>query len=274
MRQSLLDRSADSGTRDNRVPRGHEPRESITIMETTTTTPRTRDGNTLLGLISGLREDVRDLFREQVQLAKTEVSEKVSHFSRNGVYLAIGGVVAYLGVIFLLLALGFLASWGLELLGLSTGMALFLGFLFIAVLTALVGGILLAKSLKALKKESLVPHKTIETLREIKDGGLEQDRVPIRSAYRPAPELADKRTSDQIRSDLERTRGRIGQEVRGIKTRLQAATAATVAVNQIRRNPVRALTLGVGTGLAGFILMRVNRWRKQKAASARGCGYR
>lgn len=243
-------------------------------METTTTSTRTRDGNTLLGLISGLREDVRDLFQEQVQLAKTEVSEKVSHFGRNGVHLAIGGVAALLGVIFLLVALGFLASWGLELLGLSTGMALFLGFLAIALVAGIVGGIVVAKSLKAIKKESLVPHKTIETLKEIKEGGLEQNRVVIKTAYEPAPEPEDHRTSDEIRSDMERTRGRINQEVRGIKTRLRAATAATVAVNRIRRNPVRALSLGVGTGLAGFVLIRLNRWIKGRGKSPTGCGCR
>lgn len=234
-------------------------------MDSTTTT-RTRDGNTLLGLISGLREDVRDLFHEEVQLAKTEVSEKVSHFGRNGVYLAIGGAVAYLGVIFLLLALGFLASFGLEAAGLSTGMSLFLGFLAVAVVAGIIGGILVAKSLKAMKKESLVPQKTIETLKEIKDGGLEQGRVPIRSVYSPPPEPEDHRTSDQIRSDLERTRGRIGEEVRGIKNRLRVATAATVAVDRFRRNPVRALSLGVGTGLMGFLLMRANRWLKRPKA--------
>jgi hypothetical protein len=247
-------------------------KESITIMDSTTTT-RTRDGNTLLGLISGLREDVRDLFHEEVQLAKTEVAEKVSHFGRNSVYLAIGGAVLYLSVIFLLLALGFVASFALEAAGLSTGMSLFLGFLAVAVVAGIVGGILVAKSLKAMKKESLVPQKTIETLKEIKEGGLEQTRVPIRSVYSTSSEPEDRRTSDQIRSDLERTRGRIGEEVRGIKTRLRVATAATVAVDRLRRNPVRALSLGVGTGLVGFILMRASRWmRKPKSHRISGCG--
>jgi hypothetical protein len=36
------------------------------------------EGDSLFGLIAGLREDVRNLFREEVRLAKTEVSEKTS----------------------------------------------------------------------------------------------------------------------------------------------------------------------------------------------------
>ena len=57
-----------------------------------------RESNSLLGLITGLREDVRTLFHEEVQLAKKEVSEKVSHFSRNSIYLAAGGVICYLAL--------------------------------------------------------------------------------------------------------------------------------------------------------------------------------
>src|SRR6478609_3950880 len=63
-----------------------------TLMHTTT---YPRENHSLLGLIGGLREDVRNLFHEEVQLAKTELSEKASHFGRNAVYLAIGEAVGY-----------------------------------------------------------------------------------------------------------------------------------------------------------------------------------
>lgn len=234
------------------------------IMDSTTT--QTREGNTLLGLISGLREDVRDLFHEEVLLAKKEVSEKVSYLSRNGVYLGIGAFAAALGAIFLLLALGFVIAFGLEAAGITTGMALFLGFLIVAVVTGIVGGVLIAKALKAFKRESLVPQKTIDTLKEIKQGGLEQAPVK-RVTYAEPPEPRDHRTSDEIRSDLERTRGRIGREVRGIKTRLNVATATAVAVDQVRQNPGRALRLGLGAGIAGLILLKVTRLVQRKRKS-------
>jgi len=223
-------------------------------METTT---RTRETNSLLGLVAGLREDLGDLFRQEVQLAKTELSEKAAKFGRNAAYLGVGAVVGYLGLVFLLLSFSFLIAFGFEALGLSTGMALFLGFLVIAIISGAVGGILAMKAIHAFSSESLAPQKTIETLKEIKQGGIEQ--VPIRMQTPSAPEPEDNRTSDQIRSEVERTRTRIGREVRGIKTRLNVARVANHMVGHVTSHPMRSVGIGVGTGLAGFIVMRVAR---------------
>jgi hypothetical protein len=217
---------------------------------------QTREGNSLVGLISGLREDVRNLFHEEIQLAKTEISEKAALASRNAVYLAAGAVVALLGATLLLVALSFLASVGFQALGFSAGMALFLGFLVIAIVAAAVGGILINKAISAFKKHSLVPEKTIETLKEIKEGGLEQ--VPIKR-YQPKSISNDNRTSEQIRSDVEQTRSRIGREVRGIRTQLSLGRLATIAANRVVNNPMRTFSIGLGTGLAGYVLMRVAR---------------
>jgi hypothetical protein len=216
-------------------------------------TTRSQQADSLLDLVSGLREDVRDLFHEEIQLAKAEISEKVSYASRNGLYLAIGGFVGLLSVTLLLASFGFLLSYAFEALGLSTGIALFLGFLVVAIVSGSVGGILVAKAISAFKKESLVPEKTIQTLKDIKQGGLEQ--VPIKR-YQPqtaAPE--DRRSSEQIRSNVEETRSRIGREVHGIRTRLHMATVAAAVVGRMRRSPMRS----VGIGVAGFLALRAAR---------------
>jgi hypothetical protein len=217
---------------------------------------RSRDGDSLLDLIAGLREDVRSLFHEEIQLAKTEVSEKVSFVSRNAISLAIGGVIGLLAAVMLLAALCLLAAYAFSALGLSPGISLFLGFLVIAIVSGSIGGILVAKALGRFKKESLVPEKTLQTLKDIKQGGLEQ--APVKH-FQPAPAPADNRNSDQIRSDVEQTRSRINREVRGIRTRLNMATAATLMVQRFSHNPVRSVGIGVGTGVAGFLLMRVAR---------------
>jgi len=220
------------------------------------TVNRSRDGESLLDLIAGLREDVRSLFQEEVQLARTELSEKLSFISRNAISLAIGAVIALLAAIMLLAALCLIAAYGFSALGLSQGISLFLGFLAIAIVSGSIGGILVAKALGQLKKESLVPEKTIQTLKDIKQGGLQQAQV---KHYQPAPAPPDNRNSDQIRSDVEQTRSRINREVRGIRTRLNMATAATLIVRRFSHNPVRSVGIGVGTGVAGFLLVRVAR---------------
>jgi hypothetical protein len=222
-------------------------------MEATT---RSRSGESIRGLIAGLREDVKTLFREEIRLIKTELSEKFSHFSRNAVSLAIGGVAAFLGLIWLLLSISFIIGYGFEALGLGTGVALFLGFLVPALVLGVVGGILIAKALSGFSSESIVPEKTVETLREIKNGGLEQ--VPI-TTYSVETKPEDKRSSEQIRADVERTRSRIGREVRGIRTRLNVAHVAGNVANRVVNNPVRSFSIGLGTGLMGFVILRIAR---------------
>ncbi len=206
--------------------------------------------------LAGLREDVRTLFHDEIQLAKTEISEKVSLISRNALFLAIGGVVALVATVLLLSSLSLLVAYAFTALELNTGISLFLGFLAVAIVSGSIGGILVAKALSGFKKEPLVPVKTIQTLKDIKEGGLSQ-APGKRTPTAPAPE--DKRNSEQIRSNVEETRSRIGREVRGIRTRLNVATAATVVVRRLSHNPVRSVGIGVGTGLAGWVLMRVAR---------------
>ena len=51
------------------------------------------------GLIRNLREDTKRLLNQQIELLKSELSEKTSCFGRNAVALAIGGFIAYAGFI-------------------------------------------------------------------------------------------------------------------------------------------------------------------------------
>ena len=56
----------------------------------------------ILDLVKSLRDDTSGLSRDEVALAKTEIGEKIATASRNVGYLAVGALVAYAGVIFLL----------------------------------------------------------------------------------------------------------------------------------------------------------------------------
>ena len=55
-------------------------------METAT---HSHEKTSILSLISNLREDLRNLVRQEVQLAKTELGEKARLLGRNGALLAI-----------------------------------------------------------------------------------------------------------------------------------------------------------------------------------------
>lgn len=119
-------------------------------------------------LIRELADEARDLFRQEVALAKSEASEKASLFGRNAAFVAAGGLVAFAGALFILGALSVLLSWIFRNAGLSPEVSSWLGPLVVGLVVALIGYLLLNKGLKTLKDGSLKPERTIQSLREDK----------------------------------------------------------------------------------------------------------
>ena len=119
-------------------------------------------------LIKDLTDETRTLFQQEIDLAKTELSEKTARIGRNVGYLAVGGFVAYAG----LLALVAAASIGLVVLfnrGMDITIAVWLGPLVIGIVAAALGYVFIQKAISTLKRESFVPQKTLDSLRENKE---------------------------------------------------------------------------------------------------------
>jgi hypothetical protein len=127
-----------------------------------------QDHRTIGVLLRELLQEARDLFKQEVALAKTETSQKVSVFGRNVGYLAAGGAVALAGALILLAGLSVLLSWIYARAGVSEGVAAWLGPMTVGVIVTVVGSILVSKALKTLKDGSLKPEETIRTLKEDK----------------------------------------------------------------------------------------------------------
>jgi len=127
-----------------------------------------QENRTIGALLKELLAETRELFRQEVALAKTEASEKASILGKNVAYLAAGGLVAYAGALFLLAGLSVLLSWALESAGLSDGMAAWLGPAIIGLVVAAIGAFLVMKAIKTLKSGSLKPELTIESIKEDK----------------------------------------------------------------------------------------------------------
>ena len=126
-----------------------------------------RIGTTISNLVRELKEGTKDFFREEVQLAKTELLEKLTGLGKNAGTIAVGGFIAHAGLIILLGGLGALLAYGFQSMGLDVLMAAFLGFAIIGVAVVIGGATALALAIKAIKKQSLAPEKTIETIRHI-----------------------------------------------------------------------------------------------------------
>jgi hypothetical protein len=124
------------------------------------------DHRSIADLLKDLRDETTTLVRQDVALAKTEMCEKAANLGRNAGYMGVGGVLAHAGVLVLLLGLSALLYAGLVEAGLSHMTSGWLAPLIVGAVVAIIGYILVQKAISAFKHETLVPEKTVNSLKE------------------------------------------------------------------------------------------------------------
>jgi hypothetical protein len=125
----------------------------------------TKQDQSLGALIRELTNEVTLLFRQEVELAKTEISEKAANAGKNVGAIAIGGAIALLGGLTLLTAV--VTGLGAVLdTFLPTGLAAFLAPLIVGGALAFYGYSRIQTALASLRNEGLAPTQTKETLQE------------------------------------------------------------------------------------------------------------
>ena len=120
-------------------------------------------------LLRELREETTTLMRQEVALAKAEFKENASRFTSHAMHVAIGGFVAYAGVIVLLIGLGHLLGALLIRFGLSADLAQWLAPSIIGLVVAIIGWSMLAKAKSAMAHDDIAPRRTLESLRTNKE---------------------------------------------------------------------------------------------------------
>ncbi len=125
-----------------------------------------RDDRSLSELFAELARETSTLVRQEVQLARDEVSQQVARVGRNVGALVAGGAVVYAGFLAIIAAV-------ILLLG-DLGLPWWLAALLVGVVVAGVGAALVARAITALKQTDLVPRQTVETLREDQEWVKEQ----------------------------------------------------------------------------------------------------
>ena len=126
-----------------------------------------KDDRSLGELFSELAQETSTLVRQEVQLAKTEMGQKASRLGKDVGFLAVGGAVAYAGLLAIIAGV-------IGLLGQVIPM--WLSALLVGLVVAGVGYFLLRRGLEALKREDLAPRQTIETLKEDRQWAKDQTR--------------------------------------------------------------------------------------------------
>ena len=109
-------------------------------------------------LFRQLAQDSATLVRQEMALAKAELRENVKHAVRDAAMVAVGGGIAVVGalvlVLFLVLALGDALN------------EYWLGALIVGLVFLIAGGVLAMGSLRRLKSDGLAPERTLQTLKE------------------------------------------------------------------------------------------------------------
>lgn len=135
--------------------------------ETNHTHHQADTSETSLGtLFTQLTEDFSTLIRKEVELARVETMEKVSTVARSTVSMIAGGVIAYAGLIILLLAAAF---------GLANVIPLWISSLIIGIVTLIVGGLMIMAGRSALADLTVVPEKTVTTVK--RDAKMIQEKL-------------------------------------------------------------------------------------------------
>ena len=129
--------------------------------------PAARDGRTLADLIKELRDETTTLMRQEVALAKTEMSEKAAQAGRNIAYLGTGAAVAYAGALVLLVAVTMFVTWALIAVGADRLVSYWLGPLIVGVIVVGVGAALVYKAIDTFRDpQQFVPDKTVDSMQE------------------------------------------------------------------------------------------------------------
>jgi uncharacterized membrane protein YqjE len=117
-----------------------------------------KDERSLGELFSELSRETAALVRQEVALAKSELSEKVSRLGRSAGLVGVGGVLGHAGLLTLIAAIVIILA--------NAGLPLWASALVVAVVLLIVSYVLTQQGLTGLKREPLKPAETIDTLKE------------------------------------------------------------------------------------------------------------
>lgn len=115
------------------------------------------DSQSVGTLISGLLQDVQELVRGEVRLARAELRDDAMTAGRGIATIAAGALIGLTGFIFLMLGVTYLLNKSLEM---------WLSAAIVGVALAVIAAICVSAGRRQLSAGNFVPERTIETLKE------------------------------------------------------------------------------------------------------------
>lgn len=108
-------------------------------------------------LFADLASETSTLFRNEVALAKVELTDKATRVGKNVASLVIGGAIAYAAL---------LAICAAVILLLDMAMPAWLAALIVGAIVGCIAWLLISKAVTALRQTELKPQETVESLKE------------------------------------------------------------------------------------------------------------
>jgi len=119
---------------------------------------QTNDERSLGELFGDLARDMGTLVSQELALARTELSEKAARVGKQIAMLAVGGLVAYAGLLAIIAAVIVLIA--------DRGVPLWVSALVVGLVVAGIGYLLVQRGISALRHEDLAPRQTIQSIKE------------------------------------------------------------------------------------------------------------
>lgn len=126
-----------------------------------------REERSIGELFADLASETSNLVRQEMQLAKTELTQKVSSAGKDAGLIGAGGALAYAGLLALLAA---------AVIGLGQLIPMWLSALIVGLVVLGVGYVLIQRGLSGLKRIDPTPRETIQTIKEDVEMVKEQTR--------------------------------------------------------------------------------------------------
>ncbi len=116
-----------------------------------------QEDRSLGDLFNELSQEFSQLVRQEVTLAKAEVTQKASAAGKDVGIMAAGGAVAYIGVMAVVAGI---------IIALGNAIPLWLSAILVGLVVAGGGYLFVQRGMTALKQMNMAPEHTIETLKE------------------------------------------------------------------------------------------------------------
>lgn len=218
-----------------------------------TTQVRSHKSERFFTLVGDLQNDVKNLVKKEIDLAKAEMGEKFSALGKNAGFAAAGGALALIALFMLLLGAGAIVAQLLQRADLSPSTAYFLAYMGLSLVLGGIGYFLIHKALDAFSKISLSPDKALAGAK-----GAEPVPIEIRKAVEDSEHEAKKlkRSSDELQSEVIAARTRMDNEVSELKSRLTPGYMIRSLFAGIKHHPTRVFLIGASTGLSGYLYWR------------------